>query len=85
LNDQLADFRKGAKAMFDFLLVRAANHYHGNPIVQKQCDYDNALVTEWAEDALESVSPDDAAEWRSVSDAYESGYRLGIRDGSKRL
>lgn len=75
-------FRRGAKAMFDYMLMRAANHYHGNPTVQKQCDYDNALVKDWAEDALDAVSPDDSAEWRSVTDAYNTGYKLGRRDAS---
>ena len=70
LSAELDAFRRGAKAMFDYMLVRAANHYHGNPTVQKQCDYDNALVKDW---------PDDSAEWRSVTDASLTGPCAGER------
>jgi hypothetical protein len=80
INEELNIFRNGSKAMFDYLLMRTANHYHGNPEIQKQCDYDNELIEQWATDALESVSHEDAIEWRSVSDAYNAGYKIGKQE-----
>jgi hypothetical protein len=62
------DFRKGARAMFDSLLCRAANNYHGNPSVDAACTEENKIVTAWAADALAEVSVDDWNEWVSITD-----------------
>ena len=53
----MTEFEKGAQAMFDYLTMRAANHYHGNPKVNEQCNKDNQLIWEWSMDALEEVAP----------------------------
>lgn len=66
MNERLDGFRRGARAMFDSLLMRAANHYHGNPKVQEQCDYDNALVVDWAKAALAEVAPKDCEDWENI-------------------
>lgn len=62
-----AEFHRGAKAVFDYMLCRAANNYHGNPEIQKQCDIENKAVTEWIEEALEDVSPESLMEWKSIA------------------
>jgi hypothetical protein len=50
-------FEDGVQAMFDALTCRAANHYHGNPAVQKQCAYDNKLIWDWSMEALSDIAP----------------------------
>lgn len=77
LTVELGGFRAGARAMFDALMYRVANHWH--PAHQEACDRDNAWVTEWAADALEEVSPDDCAEWKSIHQARREGYEAGKR------
>jgi hypothetical protein len=77
LNDGLDDFGRGVRAMFDYLLYRAANNYHGNPEIQKQCNNDNTLIEEWAIDALEEISPNDYSEWKSICNAYDDGFKTG--------
>ncbi len=71
------DFKAGARAMFDALLMRAANNWHSRPEVQDMCAKENKLIQEWAEDALDSVSPDDLATWKSLDQMYQSGYQAG--------
>lgn len=75
MSAELDDFRKGARAMFDALLFRAANNFH--PAHQTECDKENKLIESWAKDALEEVSPDDFSEWRAIADAYKSGFEAG--------
>lgn len=77
LTVELGGFRAGARAMFDALMYRVANHWH--PAHQEDCDRDNAWVTEWAADALEEVSPDDCVEWKSIHQARREGYEAGKR------
>jgi hypothetical protein len=72
-----AAFTRGVKAMFDALLCRAANHFHADPKIQAQCDAENKLITDWAEDALEEVSPESCREWKSSEESYRSGYAAG--------
>lgn len=60
------DFRLGAKAMFDYLLYRAANNYHGNPKINEWCKTENIIIEKWAEDALADVSPEDCTTWRTL-------------------
>ena len=74
-------FSAGAKAIFDAIHFRAANNYHGRPAVQAICDKENALVTSWINDALEEVSPEDMVTWRSIDNAFRTGYETGKRDG----
>jgi hypothetical protein len=74
-----AAFTRGVKAMFDALLCRAANHFHADPKIQAQCDAENKLITDWAEDALEEVSPESCREWKSSEESYRSGYEAGER------
>lgn len=73
-------FKKGVRAVFDYLLIRIANNYHGNPQVQKMCAAENSLIKEWAEDALAEVSPEDHALWVSIGDSYTQGYAQGKQD-----
>ena len=72
-------FRQGARAFFDHLMCRAANNYHGNPELQRQCDQDNKLIEEWAADALEAVSPEDFGDWRAINDAHQKGVEVGFK------
>jgi len=72
---ELDDFRRGARAMFDALLMRAANNYH--PAHQAACDKENRLIESWAKDALEEVSPEDYTEWRAIATAYSAGLGAG--------
>lgn len=71
------DFRAGAKAMFDYFHYRAANNYHSRPLVQEICNKENALVLSWANDALDEVSPEDFATWKSIDEAYRAGFNAG--------
>lgn len=56
------EYRRGVMAMFDQLTYRAANHYHGNPEVNKICQKENELIWQWTMDALEQVSDEDYEE-----------------------
>lgn len=77
------DFRNGAKAMFDYLLYRAANNYHGNPKINERCAQENALVESWAAEALHSVTPEDHDEWKAIGDAYSEGLERGRVEGAR--
>lgn len=74
-DDQLTEFQKGARAMFDALTFRAANHWHPNAM--DQCNYDNKLIYEWAEDALEEVDEFSGEEWKSMQMMFKDGIALG--------
>jgi len=71
------EFQRGTRAMFDYLLTRAANNFHGNPAVQVECAKENDVVTKWASDALAEVDPASTQEWKSV----EAAYALGLKHG----
>lgn len=71
-------FQDGAKAMFDALLFRVANNWH--PRAQEQCDVENEWATAWAADALDEVSPEDCAEWKSIKKSWKDGYEAGRKD-----
>jgi len=60
-------FTAGARALFDRLVFRVANHWHSKPEIDKVCQAENAIITEWATDALEDVSPESCAKWRNIS------------------
>ena len=66
------DFKRGAKAMFDYLLFRAANNYHFNAEKNAVREQFNDQLRDWVTDALEWVSPDDHAEWKSLSDSFQT-------------
>lgn len=83
-HNSAAAFTQGAKAVFDALQMRAANHWHGNPEVDKVCQRENKLVLEWAEEALEEVSPESVAKWRSLTDMFEQGRQAGLRQAVER-
>ena len=74
-------FQDGAKAMFDALLFRVANNWH--PRAQEQCDVENEWATAWAADALDEVSPEDCAEWKSIKESWKDGYEAGRKDENK--
>jgi hypothetical protein len=60
------EFKKGAKTMFDYILMATANHYHMNPTINKQCAAEAAYATDLAADALREVSPELYGEWLSL-------------------
>ena len=64
----MSDFDKGARAMFDYFACRAANNYHGNSETDKICQKENELIMDLAEDALEDVSPESCATWKTITD-----------------
>lgn len=66
-------FHSGAKAVFDNLLFRAANNWHANANINDKCDRENELIRDWAQDALEEVSPDSLMQWKSLT---ETGRKL---------
>jgi hypothetical protein len=70
-------FKAGAKAMFDALQMRIANNWH--PRFEKYCDDQNNWAHEWALDALDEVSPEDVAVWRSLNSMYAAGFEAGKR------
>lgn len=70
-------FRAGAKAMFDVLLTRTCNNYSGNPIINKRCKQDNELIENWVTEALEEVSPEDHAQWKTITLSYDEGFTKG--------
>ena len=76
LNRELEAFNRGARAMFDALAMRAANHWHANEAIDKLCREENALVMDWAEDALEEVDPEDCATWRELSKLSAENWEL---------
>lgn len=80
---EVRGFRAGARAMFDALMYRMANHWH--PHHQEACDRENAWATEWAADALKEVSPDDCAEWKSIHQARAEGFEAGLRSATAKI
>ncbi len=76
LNRELEAFKRGARAMFDALAMRAANHWHANEAINDLCNKENALVMDWAEDALEEVDPEDCATWRELSKLSAENWEL---------
>ena len=65
------EFREGVRALFDSLTFRAANNFHGNPEVNKQCQAENDLIWSWAMRALEEVSEEDYKEMLEYYPQYE--------------
>lgn len=82
--ENMTDFQKGARAFYDSLMFRSANHWHGRPEANKICEQENKLIQEWAEDALEEVSPQSYNDWISAEESYnrgrDVGYNAALRD-----
>lgn len=74
-----SDFGKGAKAVFDSIQMRAANHWHGNPKIDAQCQQENKLVCEWVQEAFEEVSPSGCAEWLKIGELLKENQSLKTR------
>jgi hypothetical protein len=70
------EFRKGARAMFDYVTTCTANHYHGNPEIDKFCRAEAAYANELIIAALREVSPEDHNEWLSIVELRQENYRL---------
>lgn len=81
LQEQGEDFRKGVRAVFDYLHMWAANNYHGNPKMNKLCDVENELVLRLAEDALEEISEADCVEWVEIKQLLEENRELRAQLG----
>lgn len=60
-------FKAGVKAMFDRMMVVAANNWQGNPVTNKLCDAENEIIHRVAEEALEDLSPEDVRTWRELT------------------
>ncbi len=59
-------FLKGVTAMYDFVQMRTANHWHGNPATDKICQIENDFATEMFEDAFMSLHPDGMYKWKEI-------------------
>ena len=67
--EQLTEFQKGVRAMFDYLTERAANHWHSHQDLTAVCEKENALVLDWAEDGLHQLDESSFRTWKSIVDA----------------
>lgn len=67
-NNDLSEFKRGVRAMFDYLSIRAANHWHGDKVIDAQCQKENDVVLEWAEDGLDELDDGAVAEWAALKD-----------------
>lgn len=76
-------FTAGAKAVFDQLIFNVANNWHGNPEVDSKCQEENAIITAWATDALEDVSPESYDEWRNIKEMSKRIMELETELASK--
>ena len=56
-------FRKGVKALFDYLQDRVANNYHANSDQMTELQKMNKVFEDWLSDALQEISEDDYQEW----------------------
>lgn len=69
-------FNGGAAAIFDHIYMRAANHWHANPELNKHCQEENDVAESWVREALFEVAPDAAAGWRSITDLAAENFKL---------
>lgn len=74
------DFQRGARAMFDCLMERAANNFHANPVIKEACEKENVIIEKWAADALETVDPSSFREWKSIEAAYQLGRKSALKE-----
>lgn len=61
------DFLKGGKAFFDYVAFAVANNWHGNPVVNATCQYENKIVMRFVEDALHSFDQSAHTQWLEIS------------------
>jgi hypothetical protein len=66
-----AEFNRGVKESFDWVLAATANNYHGNPGKQRICDIENGFAASVAQDFLEHLSPDDHTKWVEIGELYD--------------
>ena len=66
-------FRKGVKALFDYLQDRVANNYHANSDQMTELQKMNKVFEDWLSDALQEISEDDYQEWLELHQAYVAG------------
>ena len=81
--DELTDFQKGARAVFDSVQFRAANHYHDDPQINVRCDGESKLVLSWVQDALEKVDPESVVVWKTMNAMFKDGVKVGKALGAK--
>ena len=62
-------FLMGATAMFDVALQMTANHWHGDPEVNKLCQMENDYVYNVMDIAFEKINPDKMAKWKEIMEA----------------
>lgn len=75
----MTDFDKGAMAMYDYFAFWTANHFHGNPELNRICQAENEMIQELAEDALESVSLESFNKWKTIVSLQKEINRLRAR------
>lgn len=73
------DFKKGVRAAFDAILFATANNYSGHKKSNEQCQEMNVWLENMAQDALEELSPEDMATWRTAHEMYQKGFEDGQR------
>lgn len=64
-------FLKGATAMFDYASMSSANHYHGDPRIDKVCQDENNYLMEVMEYALQEVNPEQMCKWVEINDLFK--------------
>lgn len=69
-------FTKGTRAMFDYLYIRAANNYHGDPEINNICDKENEIILSWANDALEEVDINSFNTWKEINNLMQENHKL---------
>lgn len=68
-------YNLGARAMFDYLMSRAAMNYSFDDKKDKELEKINDIVRQWATDGLDEIDPKDYQEWVSIDTAYKKGMR----------
>lgn len=77
-------FHNGAKAMFTYLQIALANHYHFEPEENAQRQREVDVLSGFIEDALASVSPRTMSEFLAVKKALDEGFKDGYAAATKR-
>lgn len=75
-DEDMDPFIKGARAMFDHLMFKVANNWNCNPEIDKKCQEENDIITDWADDALRTVSPSSSARWKRLTDLERKIWEL---------
>lgn len=79
--EDMTDFQKGVRSFFDSLMFRSANHWSGRPEANEIFQKENKLIQEWAENALEEVSPQSYESWIRLEESYVRGKNVGYSEG----